>query len=171
MLKRKICLLNIAAVTTSSLKESDEFVIHVPMEYDYRYTSRRYFLHFLKRSSLEEILDIMKYIYNRLHMKPLPLFSVPSPYLKAFTATQSDKKKNKFLLPPEQFRVVASASTLLSPATEDSKVCIEAFNTSQGRASLIYQRQAAAREVTLASFKIIKKLGEGNFGKAGLRLL
>ena len=43
-LKRKISLLNIAATTVSEDPSSDEFVIHVPDEYDYRYTSGRYFL-------------------------------------------------------------------------------------------------------------------------------
>ena len=41
-LKRRISLLNIAAVTISSNPASCEFVVHVPMEYDYRFTSPRY---------------------------------------------------------------------------------------------------------------------------------
>jgi len=43
-LKRKINLKNITAITSSLNKESQEFVLHVPSEYDYRYTSPRYFL-------------------------------------------------------------------------------------------------------------------------------
>jgi len=42
-LKRRISLLNVAATTVSENRESLEFVIHVPSEYDYRYTSARYF--------------------------------------------------------------------------------------------------------------------------------
>ena len=38
-LKRRIKLLNVAATTVSEDPESKEFVIHVPVEYDYRYTS------------------------------------------------------------------------------------------------------------------------------------
>ncbi len=40
-LKRRISLVNVAATTVSENKESQEFVIHVPNEYDYRYTSPR----------------------------------------------------------------------------------------------------------------------------------
>ncbi len=41
-LKRKINLHKITAITFSEHKESQEFVLHVPSEYDYRYTSLKY---------------------------------------------------------------------------------------------------------------------------------
>ena len=40
-LKRKIIFKSISAVTLSTHEESEEFVLHVPAEYDYRYTSPR----------------------------------------------------------------------------------------------------------------------------------
>lgn len=40
-LKRRINLLSVGATTISESKESQEFVIHVPSEYDYRYSSKR----------------------------------------------------------------------------------------------------------------------------------
>lgn len=40
-LRRRINLINIAATTISEHIESDEFVIHVPDEYDYRYSSAK----------------------------------------------------------------------------------------------------------------------------------
>jgi len=43
-LKRKISLLNVGATTVSESKDSNEFVIHVPSEYDYRYSSTKYFI-------------------------------------------------------------------------------------------------------------------------------
>lgn len=40
-LKRRISLMNLAATTVSEDGSSKEFVIHIPDEYDYRYTSER----------------------------------------------------------------------------------------------------------------------------------
>lgn len=40
-LKRRISLCNVAATTVSEDTKSGEFVIHVPDEYDYRYTSEK----------------------------------------------------------------------------------------------------------------------------------
>jgi len=42
-LKRRISLFNIAAVTVTA-RESQEFAIHIPTEYDYRFISPKYFL-------------------------------------------------------------------------------------------------------------------------------
>lgn len=41
-MKRKISFINIAAVTVSDCAKSFEFVLHVPTEYDYRYSCPRY---------------------------------------------------------------------------------------------------------------------------------
>jgi hypothetical protein len=40
-IKRKILIANIKAITVSTNEQSKEFVIHVPKEYDYRYTTPR----------------------------------------------------------------------------------------------------------------------------------
>ena len=39
--KRKINLSNIAAITASANPDSNEFILHIPCEYDYLYTSEK----------------------------------------------------------------------------------------------------------------------------------
>jgi hypothetical protein len=116
-------------------------------------------------------LDVMNYIYNRLHMKPLPLYAVLCVYLKEFAASKSEKKKSKYRIPEEQFRVPLSSSKLLHPVPEEPSKAIEAFDKGKAEAKIMFPSEAVAQEVTLSSFKIVKKLGEGNFGKAWFRIV
>lgn len=44
-------------------------------------------------------------MYFEIHAKPFPLYAVPHPKLKEFTTTKSEKKKNKYRIPEETYRV------------------------------------------------------------------
>ena len=100
-------------------------------------------------------------MYQEIHHAALPRYSVPHLYLKEFTTTKSEKKKNKFRLPEETYRVPEEPAmhgpSVLAP-TPDS------FEENKAGSQIIYQAQPCAVPVTLADFKLIKKLGKGSFG-------
>ncbi len=160
-LKRKINLFSVAATTISENKDSQEFVIHVPAEYDYRYTSQRYVLISNSRHTRrEEIVNLIKQLYAKINGKPLPRYAVPNQNLKDFTTTKSEKKKCKYRIPAEGYRVPDEAAVVPveSPAIENFD------EESKGRATTLYQCNVAEKAVNLGDFKIIRKLGKGNFG-------
>ena len=65
--KRKIPITKIVAITVS--KYSSEFVLHVPEEYDYRYSSAdKYdFINFHHSTRRDEILQILSAQWSKLH--------------------------------------------------------------------------------------------------------
>eukprot|EP01022_Parablepharisma_sp_SALTPOND_P013318 TRINITY_DN1774_c3_g1_i1.p3 TRINITY_DN1774_c3_g1~~TRINITY_DN1774_c3_g1_i1.p3 ORF type:complete len:406 (-),score=68.49 TRINITY_DN1774_c3_g1_i1:169-1386(-) len=96
----------------------------------------------------------------------MPRYAVPHLYLKEFTTTKSEKKKNKFKIPDEAYRISESiaATGLPGGSADDAKGGIDLFEESKSRSKTIYQRNTAEKPVTLADFKIIKKIGKGAFG-------
>jgi hypothetical protein len=158
-LKRRINLLNIAATTTSLDKSSHEFVIHVPTEYDYRYTSPK----------REEILEILRGFYLKQHEAPMPRYGVPPAALKAYATTEKQAKKNIYLLPDEAFRLpdtepkdgVKEEDTKSSPTSSSTVV-----DTKDGET--LFQSVKEEKPVTLSDFKVIKKIGKGTFGTVSL---
>jgi hypothetical protein len=111
------------------------------------------------------IIDLVKQIFIKIHGKPLPRYSVPHRYLKEFTTTKSEKKKNKYRIPDETYAVRDLPSDLPpTPALGDSASDPDSFEENKRRSTTIYQRQAGPRTAVLADFKLIKRLGKGNFG-------
>ncbi|CAD8165801.1 unnamed protein product [Paramecium octaurelia] len=80
--KRKIAIQNIAGITIS--KCGFEFVIHVPDEYDYRYSSLDF---------REKILSTLSDTYQRLVKKYLAIYLTDDLTLIPYTTTKVDAKK------------------------------------------------------------------------------
>lgn len=81
-LKRKIPITKIAGLTVS--KVGTEFVLHVPDEYDYRYSSA---------DSLESILLMIAKAYCETTHQKLPFFFREELSLEPYCTTKNDKKK------------------------------------------------------------------------------
>ena len=158
-LKRKIKLDGVDAITKSKNKESDEFVLHVPSEYDYHYSSPK----------REQIIEILRELHQITHKKILPVYGVYPIHLKEFTTTKQDKKKNKYKMPAEQYLIKENEQkTALDASLPRGSSGTEADFDMSGKkrhSETIYQKDKGAKLVTLDEFKIIKLLGKGNFGK------
>jgi len=97
----------------------------------------------------------------------MPRYAVPHLYLKEFATTKSEKKKNKFKIPEETYRIPDSTVVPGSPTAnsgEESKAGIDQFEESKPKSKIIYQREGSLRPVTLSDFNIKKKIGKGTFG-------
>ena len=90
-------------------------------------------------------------------MRHLPRYAVPHVYLKEFTTTKSEKKKNKYRIPDESYRI-EDPSESTSPS-KNNDYSLEEFKV---ECKLLYQKDS--KKVSLSSFKIIKKIGKGSFG-------
>ena len=155
-LKRRISIINIAAVTKTT-EASLEFVIHVPTEYDYRYLSERYYSR-ANQNRRSEIISLLQTLYYKLHAKDLPVYAVPARNLKEFAGKKSDKKRNKYTIPDEKYRVANQKPQ------QDPHKFVEGFEEEKGKSKGIYQRDSLEKTVTLDDFKLIKCLGKGSFG-------
>jgi len=83
----------IKAIIKSS-KQTDEFVLHVPSEYDYRYVME----------GRDEFIEILQLRYANLDPRgTLKIYEVPSS-LKPFTTTLKDRKYGIFKLPDSSCR-------------------------------------------------------------------
>ena len=112
------------------------------------------------------IINLIKQLFMKIHGKPLPRYSVPHRYLKEFTTTKAEKKKNKYRIPDEAYCVRDDPTDVPLPAPADPSSTPECFEENKGRSTTIYQRQAGPRVSTLSDFKLVKRLGKGNFGTA-----
>ena len=129
---------------------SAEFVLHVPLEYDYLYTSPR-------RKSIIKSLQIY---YQNAKVAQLPIYGVPNIHLKAFRTSASDKKKGISKIPNKAFLLskygIYDTSELVS---EPAIKLIE--NEISGS---LYQRNMKEREMKLTDFTVLKQIGKGSFG-------
>lgn len=82
--KRQIHIRDIGGLTkTNPPSKSQEFVIHVPSSYDYRFSSTR----------RDEIIDVLKRLYLIEQKQNVPVFVTTTKDLKGFTTTERDMKK------------------------------------------------------------------------------
>ena len=155
-LKRRIKIKDIAAITKSNSKESMEFVLHVPTEYDYRYTS----------DQRDEIIKVIREAYLIIAGKNLPLYGVPHLYLKDFVTSESDAKKKIKRIPEEGFRIKEQNE----PVNEENKNDILGTlpNLQRTKSHSLYQKNKTEKETMLKDFKIIKIIGKGNYGRVYL---
>jgi hypothetical protein len=84
-------------------------------------------------------------------------------YLKDFTTTKADAKKQRFKIPEEEFRL-KEEDTLGSGVDEQEQLF--GSSTEKKRSKTLYQKEEGPHILTLDDFKIIKILGKGSFGKA-----
>ncbi len=156
-LKRKIRILDVEAVTKSKSKESTEFVLHIPSEYDYRYMSEQ----------REAIIQVIKEGYARLATKNLPIYGVPHHFLKDFVTSKSDRKKNILKIPEEGFRL-KEEDLIVAPPDPMKELLNEIPNFQKTKAQSLYQKDKSVKKVMLDEFKVIKVVGKGSYGKVYL---
>lgn len=117
-IKRTIYIKDIGGLTkTVPPSKAQEFTIHVPQTYDYRFSSQR----------REAIIDIIKRLYLIEHKKNCLMFHVTTKDLKDFTTTEKDMKKRSSKFPPNEFLnhendlMVLSTPTLATQSTIESE--------------------------------------------------
>lgn len=84
-IQRRIAIKDIDGVTKSTDRKCFEFVLHVEVEYDYRFVTNE-----RKR---DEILYCLKHSYYNIYKKNLPVYGVAYPHLKDFTTSKKDAAK------------------------------------------------------------------------------
>lgn len=89
-LKRKIPVSKIGGLTVSKIGK--EFVLHVPDEYDYRYSSSEH---------LDDVLEMICKAYCDTMKHKLAFFFKEELSLEAYCTTKGDKKKALLRMPTE----------------------------------------------------------------------
>jgi hypothetical protein len=93
-MRRKIKIVDVGAIILSE-KHKNEFVLHVPKEYDYRYTC----------DSRKDFVDILKLRYANLDSENTLKIYMVADNLKMYTTTLNDKKYGLYKLPEESKRL------------------------------------------------------------------
>jgi serum/glucocorticoid-regulated kinase 2 len=150
-MQRRVDLSNVVGVSYS--RSSDEFVLHVPNEYDYRFASP------LKPAIVTELRSC-----HDANLAPgthgLYLWEFNEVTLGTYVTTKADKKKNISRIP----HVSKAINYQSSPAgsAEETK------NREQRSRTLFAANEAAAATASLDDFAMVKVLGRGSFGKVML---
>jgi len=145
--KRKIPISKVAAITASRV--SSEFVIHVPDEYDYRYSSADQ-----RDAILNAITSEWCKIYK--HKQGLPFFYKDDIELTNYTTLKAEKKKGISRIPTEEPKYL----------TEEILKGKGSPTTGKKRSSTLFSRDK--KEVSVEDFNPLKVLGRGAFGKVML---
>jgi hypothetical protein len=88
-LRRVIDLSNLEGVSKSTIMGSQEFVVHVKGQYDYRYKSTR----------RDEIIFTLKLAFISKVKSDLPCYGISSKDLREITTTEKDSEKGNFKIP------------------------------------------------------------------------
>ena len=145
-MKRRIEMKSIAGVTRS--RNGDEFIVHIPEEYDYRFSSP------LK----DNIIQVLSKSFRETTGKTLWLWETDEINLKELATSKSDKKKNVSKIPRPE-----AAINYKKPGIEEEKT-----ESRTQRSTTIFAAQDNSPTVTLNDFTILKVLGRGSFGKVML---
>lgn len=149
--KRRIPLALIDSVTVSEV--SDEFVVHVPGEYDYRMMSLR----------KNEVVQALSDEYESLTGDKLVINKTKQIVLKSVTATKNTKSR-RFL--PDLGRAFARLS--VSEGSKVSSEDVEALAAEKGAKVTQWGHSEKESTVTPSDFNLIKVIGRGSFGKVML---
>lgn len=98
-IKRVIHISDVGGITKTvpPSKNAQEFTVHVPSTYDYRFeTTRR-----------EEIINVLKRVFYSIHKKNCPMFYVTTKNLNEYTTTEKDMKKMQSRMPTQNLRTHA----------------------------------------------------------------
>jgi len=93
--KRKIYIKDFGGITkTVAPSKANEFTVHVPSAYDYRFSSAR----------RDEIVDILKKLFLIETKQNCAIFHTQAKDLKDFTTTEKDMKKGVSRFPSNDYR-------------------------------------------------------------------
>ena len=98
-------------------------------------------------------------------MSIIPQYAVPHQKLKEFTTTKGDKKKGVSRIPAESYRITSGPEiTAAEPLPKSMSTGLDSLEDSKTPIKMMYQRNMGDKAVSLMDFRVIKKLGKGNFG-------
>lgn len=139
--KRRILIENVAAITIST--SSDEFVIHVPDEYDYRFKSKF-------KDSIEKTL---RKLYKDVTGKKLNVKTVENHSLFNVTITKD------IAIHLSREELIRRKKELLGVRRDSD------FKEDKHDAASTKQITEGSEKLTIESFDLLKVLGRGAFGK------
>jgi hypothetical protein len=93
--KRIIQIKTLGGISKCTAQGKNEFTLHVPSEYDYRFHSDR----------REEVIEILKLRYLEMKRENLPIFGIAKSNLKDYTTTEKDMKKGQTRYPSPSLRL------------------------------------------------------------------
>ncbi len=91
---RSIPLSKIGGVSLAASHGGKEFTVHVPTEYDYRFSS----------DSKEEVVKVLQVLYFIRMGENLPIFSIKKVKLDEFTTTEKDRNRGRTRFPSMRYR-------------------------------------------------------------------
>ena len=147
--QRRIEIEGIVGVTKS--RHSDEFIVHCPAEYDYRFSSQ------LKDQIINVLVKAVKALQNRT----LYIWETQELNLKDLATTKGDRKKGVSKIPSAD----SAINFRTGPPSEEEKKTGEPRGK---RSQTIFAAKGDTSEVTLNDFTMLKVLGRGSFGKVML---
>ena len=122
-LKRIIKVSNLGGVTKSLHEKSFEFIIHIPNEYDYRYSA-------MSERNREEIISALKLAVLSTWKRDLIVYGVPNKFLGKYTKTSSGINRNsklpddKYILQDELINMDNFKSSIGPNSTPDRETNI-----------------------------------------------
>ena len=150
--KRRIPIQALGLLTESTA--SDEFVCHVPAEYDYRY----------KSSKKTVIINLLVKLYrsyakeNRAETKKLLVVKVPDANLTKFAITKRTQDREQIL--KQRMAMIEEV------AKDDSDKETETNSKKSAKVKkATTQMIEGTDKVSVADFELLKVLGRGSFGK------
>ncbi len=102
-------------------------------------------------------------MYVTIQAKRLPCYAVPQLYLKEYTTSKSERKKGILKIPASKFRLPDDLTAGSQTVSQDEGGP-DNFEYNKSRSKTIYQPASSGKSIQLADFKLVKKLGQGQYG-------
>jgi len=150
--KRRIALSNIVSVTASEI--SDEFILHVPDEYDYHLKSAR------KDDIIEMLSANMKNIDINGNKKRLNVTKFSGPTLDGQALTKAQARQ---LTREDMLMLKKKLAAVEAPSDEEDRMEVEKDKTDHSIEQ--HPNMLTTDSVGIVDFELLKVLGRGAFGK------